>query len=276
MIRIEEPTGWILISHPDHARLAGQMAAHWGNAEFAAPEPRADVLVAVLRHDDAWGRRDAQPKITRAGLPAAFSRELVGAYSAFEEIDLADYLAVRGRAASLVAADNPYAGLIISMHTVDLLTHRADYSALSPADRQLLERFIAEQRAWQERLVAEVAARPEWTQAATGAPRQRAFEFLQACDSLSLTICVRYPQPIPLRHRHPDRQGQLQTITCTPRGNDVYALAPYPFDRDDLTFHLPCRRIPVREFSDQASFDAAWQKSPGELLTVRLVRAEGT
>src|SRR5579863_7051680 len=122
MIRIETDAGWILVEHREHARLAGRFAARWGNAAFAVPEPRADVLVAVMRHDDAWAERDALPFLTRQGRPSAFSRELVGTYSAFEEIDLADYLAVRGRAAEAVAADNPYAAIIISMHTVDLLT----------------------------------------------------------------------------------------------------------------------------------------------------------
>jgi hypothetical protein len=42
--------------------------------------------------------RDAAPQITRQGKPSAFSTKLVGKYSAFEEIDLADYLAVRDRA----------------------------------------------------------------------------------------------------------------------------------------------------------------------------------
>ena len=94
------------------------------------------------RHDDAWAARDAEPSVTREGRPEAFSRELVGAYSAFEEINLRDYLAVRGRAAKAVAAENPFAAVVISMHTVDLLTARADLSALSEGDRNLHRRFI--------------------------------------------------------------------------------------------------------------------------------------
>ena len=50
-----------------------------------------------------WAARDRQPQITRQGKPSAFSVELVGKYSAFEEIDLADYLAVRERAVRMVA-----------------------------------------------------------------------------------------------------------------------------------------------------------------------------
>jgi hypothetical protein len=265
MIRIEEDAGWILITHPDHARLAGQFAEHWGNAEFAPPEPRADILAAVYRHDDAWAARDAQPKLTREGRPSAFSRELVGAYSAFEEMDLADYLAVRGRAAASIAADNPYAALIVSMHTVDLLSEQSDPSRLGAADRALLTTFIADQRRWQSELVLPAG------HAAPGT-RHRAFEFLQACDSLSLSVCVRYPKPIPLRHRHPDRHGTLQPLVCTPLGQDTYRITPYPFAPDALRLEVPCRRIAGRTFPDAAAFGAAVAAAPQTALAVTIVR----
>jgi hypothetical protein len=135
VIRVKEPGGWMLVGHRDHARFAGELARQWGNAEFAPPEPFADILVAVARHDDAWAERDAAPCLTREGRPSAFSHELVGTYSAFEEIDLADYLAVRGQATEAVAADNPYAAIIVSMHTVNLLTEQADLRGLSDQDR---------------------------------------------------------------------------------------------------------------------------------------------
>src|SRR5580704_13220134 len=94
MLRMESETGWWLIRHPDHARLAGAFAAAWGNELFRRPEPRDRVL----------------PAITRQGKPSAFSIELVGKYSAFEEIDLREYLVVRDRAIRIIAEKDPYAG----------------------------------------------------------------------------------------------------------------------------------------------------------------------
>jgi hypothetical protein len=109
MLRLETDTGYWLVTHVDHANLAGDFAARWGNGLFRSPEPRAPVLKGISRHDDGWRERDAQPQITRQGKPSAFSVELVGKYSAFEEIDLADYLAVRDRALLLIAEEDPYA-----------------------------------------------------------------------------------------------------------------------------------------------------------------------
>ena len=72
-------------------------------------------------------------KSRRQGKPSAFSVELVGKYSAFEEIDLADYLAVRDRAVRLIAEEDAYAAILISMHTYSLLTDHADRSTIAPS-----------------------------------------------------------------------------------------------------------------------------------------------
>ncbi len=270
MIRIETDTAWTLIEHPEHARLAGRFGAHWGNAEFPAPEPREKILTAVFRHDDAWALRDSNPVLTRDGKPSAFSKELVGRYSAFEEIDLADYLAVRERAAEGVAADSPYAAVIISMHTVDLLTRQADLSALSEADRELHRQFIERQLRRQADLVEQLRGGPDRDEAAPDR-LQRAFEFLQACDSLSLTVCVRYHQPIPLRHAHPRTSGAPARLECTPLGGDTYRLVPYPFDVAELNLEVPCRVVQSKAFADQAAYRSAYFAAPVVPLKVRIV-----
>ena len=35
-----------LITQTDHSNLVGELAAHWGNADFAAPEPYDSVVRA--------------------------------------------------------------------------------------------------------------------------------------------------------------------------------------------------------------------------------------
>lgn len=272
MIRIEESDGWLLLGHRDHARLAGQFAAHWNNDDFAPPEPRHDVLVGVTRHDDAWAERDAAPGLTREGRPGAFSHELVGTYSAFEEIDLADYLRVRGRATEAVAADNPYAAIIVSMHTVNLLTEQANLNTLTPAQRELLAHFIAGQRERQAALAAVVAGQPGRAGEVEAAPLRRAFEFLQACDSLSLIVCVNYPRALPLRHQHPRRNGALATLTCTPVGAQTYRVSPWPFDQPELRNTVLARRLAGKIFGDLATFHAAFAAAVPSTLQITLVR----
>lgn len=275
MIRIPTPEGYLLARHQDHARLAGRFAEHWGNALFHPPAPvgsatLSDIITAVARHDDAWAGRDASPLLTRQGRPSAFTRELVGAYSAFEEIDLPDYLRVRGEATEAVAGDNPLAAIIISMHTVNLLTEQADLATIKPEERPLHAAFIEGQLARQHELAATVAAAGR---AADTAPAllRRAFEFLQACDNLSLLVCCCYDQARPLRHRHPDTAGELRTIEVTPLGGARYRLAPWPFDQAELHFEVPARRVPAAACADLAAFRAAYAAATEEMLPVHLV-----
>ena len=165
MLRLETETGWWLVRHPDHAQLAGAFAERWGNDKFLPPEPRARVLKGISQHDDGWAVRDAKPEITRQGKPSAFSVELVGKYSAFEEIDLPDYLAVRDRAVRLAAAEDPYAGLLILMHTYNLLSEHADRSTIAPEQLPLLDKFLGEmrdfQRALRQQIDEDAGVRPE-------------------------------------------------------------------------------------------------------------------
>ena len=130
-----------------------------GQRPIRAPEPRAHVLRGIARHDDGWAARDAAPQITRQGKPSAFSVELVGKYSAFEEIDLADYLAVRDRAVRLIAAEDPYAAMLISMHTYSLLSEHADRSTIAPDQLPLLDQFLEQQKAFQQSLL-QAGSRP--------------------------------------------------------------------------------------------------------------------
>ena len=131
-----------------------------------------------------WEARDAVPQITKQGKPSAFSSELVGKYSAFEEIDLADYLAVRERAVSLVAEKDAYAALLVSMHTYNLLTERADRSTIAAEQLPLLDEFLGGQKSLQERLFSVI--QEDFQLSAEERSRGRIhdhFKLLQACDN---------------------------------------------------------------------------------------------
>lgn len=272
MIRIATPTGHTLVSHQEHARLAGRFAAHWGNTLFpspAAPEAIPEVMVAVAHHDDAWVARDAAPFLTREGRPAGFTRELVGTYAAFEEIDLADYLAVRGAATEAVAAEHIYAGILVSMHSYNLLTEQADLATMKPGDRPLHTTFVEGQLTRQKELIAVLS--PTLAAHATPEKLQRAFEFLQFCDNLSLIVCVSYDQTRAIRHTHPDATGTRRTITCTPLGDSTYRLEPWPFNQPTLDFTVPTRHLETSAYSDLPTIRAAYTAAPITPLPIHLV-----
>ncbi len=271
MLRLESPTGWWLVTHPNHARLAGDFAAKWGNAHFRSPQPRERVLHGIRTHDDGWAARDAHPSITREGMPSAFSVELVGKYSAFEEIDLVDYLAVRDRAVRLIAEADPYAGLLISLHTQNLLTARADRSTIVPEQLPLLDQFLAAQARYQSALLERIGV-DETLEPSERQPQaiQEHFRLLQACDNLSLLACVDYRAPAHLLHPLPLRDGGTSEIRVLPLAPRHFQLEPWPFDAPKLEFSFPARHVPEKRFASSTQFAAAYAAAAPAQLDVTL------
>ncbi len=271
MLRMESETGWWLIRHPDHARLAGEFAAAWGNELFRRPEPRSRVLYGIATHDDGWAARDAHPSITRQGKPSAFSSELVGKYSAFEEIDLAEYLAVRDRAVRIIAEKDPYAGLLISMHTYSLLTAHADRTMIAAEGLVLLDAFLADQRLYQRELLAAISADPTLT------PLEKSeqtilehFRLLQACDNLSLLSCVAYGQEAHLLHPLPLKDGSTLEVKVLPVAQRHFRLSPWPFAEGELTFQFPAKHVAGHVFGSSAELEEAYSAAEEMQLCVTL------
>jgi hypothetical protein len=274
MLRLETETGWWLVMHPDHARLAGAFAERWGNDLFPSPEPRERVLRGIARHDDGWAARDAAPQLTRQGKPSAFSVELVGKYSAFEEIDLADYLAVRDRAVRLIAEEDPYAAILISMHTYSLLTEHADRSTIVPEQLPLLDRFLDQQKAFQNSLRKQIASNPNLPseQKADSAILDH-FRLLQAADYLSLLTCVDFRAPANLLHPLPTRDGGHIPVQVRSADSRHFVLDPYPFAEPSLTFEFPARHVKGKLFSSAAELQTAFHAAPVETVSVTVSAA---
>jgi len=270
MIRLEDNDHWLLLGHADHAALAGEFARHWKNSRFSPPDPFAHILDAVSRHDDSWRARDAEPELTPEGHPSAFSRELVGTYEAFEDIDLPAYLAVRGGATEQAAARDPYSAVLISMHTVNLLTEQADPDTLDAEGRALLNEFVEGQRRRQTELLRVMADSGMNPALLTADALRCGFEFLQACDSFSLLVGVDFPERSQLRHRHPSGSADAVEIAYEPLGNRRYRLDPWPMDEPELVFDIPYRRVAKSALNSLESFRAAHDMAPVETVHIHV------
>jgi hypothetical protein len=271
MLRLETETGWWLVTHPDHARLAGAFAKHWGNERFRPPPPRVTVLKGIARHDDGWMARDAAPQITREGKPSAFSVGLVGKYSAFEEIDLADYLAVRDGAVRLIAEEDAYAALLISMHTYNLLSEHADRSTISPDQLPLLDDFLERQREFQQTLQLRIATEPKFTadETSEGTVLDH-FRLLQAADNLSLLTCIDFRRPSHLLHPLPLLAGGHTRIEVRPVGSREFVLDPYPFAEPFLRVRISRPSRDGKSVCFGFEMQHAFASAPIETLSVPL------
>jgi hypothetical protein len=273
MLRIESESGWWLITHVDHARLAGAFAEAWGNTQFRKPEPRARVLHAIAHHDDGWMDRDAHPTVTREGKPSAFSTELVGKYTAFEEMDLEEYLEVRERAVKIIAELDAYAGLLVSMHTYSLLTDHADPSTITRRNLLLLDSFLLRQRGYQSELDARIAAdRTLTAEEKSGDRIVEHFRLLQACDNLSLLACVAFSRPAQLLHPLPLSDGTAREVNVTPVAERHFQLTPWPFTQKDLVFMIPARHVERKFFATSEQLERAFEQAKVKTLKVTLTK----
>ncbi len=269
MLRSKADGGWWLITHPDHARLAGDFANYWGNDSFAPPEPRKHVLRGIRCHDDGWRVRDSEPVITKQGNPAAFSVELVGKYSAFENIDLSAYLAVRREAVQIMAKEDPYAAILISMHTHNLLAERADRSTIREDELPLLDEFLEEQMSLQsalrDQLIVSNELPPAYLEPSTF---HRYFQLLQACDNLSLLSCVDFDGHATLLHPFATTDGPTTEVKVHRIGERIFRLSPYPFAQPQISITVPARFVPGETFASSEDLREALNRANTVNLSV--------
>src|SRR5262245_32562410 len=147
MIVRKQPNGEVtLIAQTDHSRLAGQLAAHWGNSNFAAPDPYDSMVRAATFHDFGWLRYETGPLINpENGEPYSFLQVPLGS----------SQLASYQWSLDWMASIDPYAGLIINMHRTglwqsryDAITHPKAYT-LRGVTAEISE-LIKRNESWQE------------------------------------------------------------------------------------------------------------------------------
>ncbi|HEX6984505.1 MAG TPA: DUF3891 family protein, partial [Planctomycetaceae bacterium] len=152
MIRREATDGWLLISQVDHARLAGDLAAAWGNDRVAGL-PLAEWLVPAVRdHDEGWRIWEAAPTVTEEGRPRQFT-----------EMPAAEAAAIWA-----VSIDVCASGPASSAEALRKL--RREHGEVTPDDAAVLEAVLSHRGSFGvERLTAEVVGEGELTADAVAA-----------------------------------------------------------------------------------------------------------
>jgi hypothetical protein len=244
MIVRDRGDSWQVVLQPDHADLAAQFARAWGGDGFTAPTPLASVVVATARHDDGWAVWERAP---------ALDREEVAPRN-FLDVEVPSHLAFYRAMIAAVLDQDPYAGLLVSMHGAGI--YRGRYGTqpslkLTFADevRDQVEAFVTEQEELQKRLVARLGVSEEerWTN----------YRLLQVYDRLSLYFCLRdveagepdTVEPVPR-----DYQGGEAAVSVEPAGAWRVNVDPYPFAESPATFRLVRRLLPKEGKRDGESF----------------------
>src|SRR5437660_3585207 len=116
MIRRDLPDGTsLLIPQEHHADVSAQFAAHWGNDDFARPNPYESVVFATIYHDS--GHREVE-----AGLPVDV--ELGRPYGMRDMPAAAKREDANGANIKWITGWDPYSGLLAAMHRTGLRKKR--------------------------------------------------------------------------------------------------------------------------------------------------------
>ena len=272
MIRRDAGDHFLLITQTDHAAVAGQLAGHFGNAKFARPLPRQPLLTAVAMHDQGWPLHDDEPTLNHRGLPLDVF-----------ELPRAIALMVWAASAERAALVDPYAGLLVSLHSLSLSIHATSPPAKKNEKfdvRKMQEQFAVNK--FQHREVERQEQLRLWLGFNTHLPLKHGlaeahaspeddrirfdFRLLQAMDLISLSLCCTH---LP--------QGETNDVLRSPTGeasklrlrrspDGVLHVDPWPFDSARIELAVPARRFPARRFDNVQDFRGVYHHTPIERL----------
>jgi Protein of unknown function (DUF3891) len=254
MIVLRRDSRLLLIRQLDHAALAGRFAEFWGNTRFCAPKPLAPVVLAASRHDEGWREWD----------DAVRHDETARAPLYFLDVDIRDYVGLYARGIDRIAALDPYAGLLVSMHGTGNVCGRWGLQSgirLSGYDAEswppVIERYVLEQEARQARLrLGLVGLDPGERRSCFERRLWSNYELLQAWDRLSLFLCRTDPAAIDeadLGVVPTSLEGiEAAPLAVTTLGGGRAEVRPWPFDRERLEIAVPVREIPAADYTSQA------------------------
>ena len=247
----------VLVLQTDHSRVAGLLAAHWGNDEFAEPAPYESMVLAAEEHDSGWWEWEARPTLTDEGYPMDY----IGSVKNLGSI----WLEFFRRGIERVAERDPYAGLMVLMHAEGLCTrgkglisHMPDFSAI-PEVRDALDRWESRR----EELIDRLRGSAAYRDLATEGELWRNFKLMEVFDQLAQFICNRYPFDSEARKNGPS--NSIAHVPVGPGRDDVTLTVdvldgararvdPYPFDRSPLRIPIPARLVPDRAYESQEAF----------------------
>ena len=280
MIIAENSEYYRMISQNDHGDLAGQFAAHWGNEQFARPEPYQSMVLAAETHDNGWWDWDIYPSIDEQGAPIPFTRTPREFRSTFY-----------GKGIDNVVARDLYAGLVVSMHGVGLPQKRyGTMPTMVDRDDPYSQKFIAEREPTHKEMI-EKLSRMEQYAGLTGRERiWHNYLLMQVFDRLSLFFCSNFDiravatagahtkagkayygatiQPTPLKPG--DEQGQIQLRVID---GQTVVVDPYPFEESPLPVSVRGKLIPKIKYKSQEEFREIYGKSQRQEFTFTLLKA---
>jgi hypothetical protein len=250
----------LLILQIDHSRVAGLLAAHWGNDEFAQPRPYASMVVAAQEHDSGWWDWEIRPTLNEQGYPPDY-------IGSVKQLGRGVWLDFYRHGIQRVAEQDPYAGYIVSMHGDGLLTQGMGLLPYMPdyTSNPDVQEFVREQKEFRSMLLASLRRAGENTELVTDEHLWTNFKLMEVYDQFAQFVCNRYPFNSTERKNGPSKTLSDVPVPVGPGLEDVTItidvqdetraiVRPYPFDVDPLEISFQGRLVSNRRYRSQEEF----------------------
>ncbi len=221
MIVRDAGDAWQVVLQTDHADVSAACARLWADTGSR----HASLVVAAERHDDGWAVWEQSPMMdAETGKPLNFLDVPVPAHLAFYRAGIA-----------AITDEDPYAGLLVSMHGAGIYRQRYGMQPelkLSRADEvaDLVEAFVAEQEASHPIRRDEIGVSEDdcWAD----------YYRLQVYDRFSLFFC--------LNDLEAGERADVGGYWLEPIDEGRVRMDPYPFASASADFTLLRHVIPKR------------------------------
>jgi hypothetical protein len=242
---IVKPTqnGWEIIYHRAHALLAAQIAGQWQRKK--SPIRLYETISAISHHDDLEKEWE-EDSLTEAGTPMDFTLNAKTSYPQLRKhLESALY---RGR----------WVTMLSSMHISFLQEGSRGESAEGD---DFLDEQLANQQQWRKELKL------------TKDETQRAYDFMQWCDRLSLILCQgQIPENGRALEIGKGPDGKIYSLKEDSNGN--LTVIPWCFGDNKFGVNVEVSGLSDVKFKDNASLRAALKKAPRRLLEWTFIKQD--
>lgn len=261
----------IVATQEDHAELAAQFAAHWGNERFSQLRPYKTMVFATTFHDSGYREFEGNPPINAAkGRPYAHREDVPN----FEAIELAAYR----KNAEWVGSHDPYAGLLVSMHRTGLWHNR--YNVFTEPAGRLRDRSPEVQATKKELEANQETIKQTLAKGNPGFENELSYNYraLQIYDLLSLYFCCdgyaaentfKEYKIAPVRVAYDS--AETVELRIIPNGDGV-RFDPYPFDVSPLPVSVRARVIKLTGGQSEEAGLETYQKAAREIINFQIAR----
>jgi len=265
MIRREWEGDFVLIPQPEHARLSGALAEHWGAGEFVRPEPWAEVLLATYDHDEGWVEWEERPTLDADHFLVNFNRTPL-------EVTIDNF---RRTVEKAYEKGRPYAAALVNRHAINVYELVLSLRGLAPEEEAKIHAYVSELEAGQAEILRELTDQPGFERAVTNEAVHRNGRFVTVLDLLSLILCNGWTHldrmaGVPMGG---DYFGDIGVKWADPAGPTgmCLQLTPWPFNRDSLEASVQGLRIPGHPFDTEEDLHAALREAPPIEMNFRVI-----